>query len=77
MYECIHVMFTTAFIFNKKKILSLEDKNQYTIKKNYVILGLDICIYVQGNIRVRHVYLPSNYKNYSIFIWKNACTKSR
>lgn len=49
------VMFTTAFIFNKKKILSLEDKNQYRIKKNYVILGLDICIYVQGNIRVRHV----------------------
>lgn len=37
----------------KKKIL--EDKNHYTIKKNYVILGLDICIYVQGNIRVRHV----------------------
>lgn len=51
------VMFTTAFIFNKKKILSLEDKNQYTIKKNYVILGLDICIYVQGNIRVRHVHI--------------------
>lgn len=37
MYKCIHVMFTTAFIFNKKKIL--EDKNQYTIKKIMLFWG--------------------------------------